>query len=181
MTLRKHRFSTDSLTIWYLNEYISKRAPIPQDDFSKKIIEFKEHDKEAFQYFYDLIDPKIKIGQNFMVCYVPSTKVHNIWTACRELACKIRQNKKLKMGEHILYRRLPLGPQHIFHHNKKTHYESLDLEKSFKSDIKNQHILLFDDIITSGSSFMACAQLLLDNGAKRVTGVILGSTKWLSK
>jgi len=41
--------------------------------------------------------------------------------------------------------------------------------------------LLFDDIITSGSSFMACAQLLLDNGAKRVTGVILGSTKWLSK
>ena len=181
MTLQKHRFSTDNLTIWYLNEYISKRAPIPQDDFSKKIIEFKEHDKEAFQYFYDLIDPKIKTGQNFMVCYVPSTKVHNIWTACRELACKIRQNKKLKMGEHILYRRLPLNPQHKSKNGIKAHYESLNLEKSFVSEIKDQHILLFDDVITSGNTFLGCAQLLLDNGAKKITGVILGSTKWLSK
>ena len=40
------------------------------------------------------------------------------------------------------------------------------MEKSFISEIKDQHILLFDDIITSGNSFMACAQLLLDNGAK---------------
>ena len=181
MTLRKHRISTDKIIIYYLNDYIPKRAITPQDDFSKNIIKFKENDKEAFKYFYDLIDPKIESGQNFMVCYVPSTRNHNIWTACRELACKIRQNKKLKMGEHILYRRLPLTPQHKSRNSIKTHYESLNLEKSFVSEIKDQHILLFDDIITSGNSFIACAQLLLDNGAKKITGVILGSTKWQSQ
>ena len=181
MTLRKHRISTDKITIYYLNDYIPVSAHIPQDDFSKKIIKFKEHDREAFQYFYDLIDPKIKVGQNFMVCYVPSSRVHTIWTACRELACKLRQNKKLKMGEHILYRRLPLNPQHKSKNGIKAHYESLNLEKSFVSEIKDQHILLFDDVITSGNTFLGCAQLLLDNGAKKITGVILGSTKWLSK
>jgi predicted amidophosphoribosyltransferase len=181
MTLRKHRISTDKITIYYLNEYIPVSANIPQDDFSKKIIKFKEHDKEAFQYFYDLVDPKIKIGQNFMVCYVPSTKINPTWTACRELACRLRQNKKLKMGEHILYRRLPLTPQHKSQNSIKTHYESLNLEKSFVSEIKDQHILLFDDVITTGNTFLGCAQLLLDNGAKKITGVILGSTKWLSK
>ena len=117
-----------------------------------------------------------------MVCYVPSSKSYKKWTGCREIACKVRQNKKLKMGEHILFRRLLLPQQKNFRSNVKTHYESFDLEKSFSHEIENQHILLFDDIITTGNTFLGCARFLLDNGAKKITGLILGSTKkWLPK
>ena len=48
MTLRKHRISTDKIIIYYLNDYIPKRAITPQDDFSKNIIKFKENDKIIF-------------------------------------------------------------------------------------------------------------------------------------
>jgi predicted amidophosphoribosyltransferase len=181
MKLRKHKISTDKIIIYYLNDYIPKGYNVEQDEFSKRIIQFKDHDKKALYYFYDLIETKITIGQKFMVCYVPSSRIQTTWTACRELACKIRQNKKLKMGEHILNRRVPLRAQHISRNSKKDHYNSLNLEKSFISEIEGQHILLFDDVITTGNSFISCAQLLLDNGAKKITGVILGSTKWLYK
>lgn len=182
MNLIEHELSTSLIKIYYLNNYISRSSGFTQDEFSKKILKFKSHDDEAFKYFYGHIETKISIGQKFMVCFVPSSRADVKWTACRELACKIRQNKKLKMGEHILYRKSSLPPQRIFRSPPQVHYDTFGLEKSFSHEIKNQHILLFDDVITTGHTFLGCAQFLLDNGAKKITGVILGGTKkWLSK
>jgi len=38
-----------------------------------------------------------------------------------------------------------------------------------KASIKNKHILLLDDVITTGSTISSCALILLKNGAERVS------------
>jgi ATP-dependent DNA helicase RecQ len=45
-----------------------------------------------------------------------------------------------------------------------------------KEKIRNKSILLFDDVITSGQSFVQCANQLKKNGAKDVVGIFLGKT-----
>lgn len=58
---------------------------------------------------------------------------------------------------------------------------SRNLMDSFKlkdaSKIRHRHILLIDDIITTGSTMMEASKVLMENGAKRVTGLALTSSK----
>ena len=42
--------------------------------------------------------------------------------------------------------------------------------------IKDKNVLLLDDVITSGNTLFACSGLLLENGAKQITCIILGKT-----
>ena len=46
----------------------------------------------------------------------------------------------------------------------------------FGAGVTNKHVLLFDDIITRGVSFMQCAKKLTEKGAASVTGLFLGRT-----
>lgn len=41
---------------------------------------------------------------------------------------------------------------------------------------EGKHVILFDDVITSGSSFEQVANILMKNGAKQVTGLFLAKT-----
>ena len=56
-----------------------------------------------------------------------------------------------------------------------------NLKKSFqirdKREIKGKNILLIDDIITTGVTLEEASRLLLENGARKVTGLTLTSSK----
>lgn len=44
-------------------------------------------------------------------------------------------------------------------------------------EIKNKNILLIDDIITTGTTMEECSKILMDNGARKVIGLALTSSK----
>jgi pyrimidine operon attenuation protein/uracil phosphoribosyltransferase len=46
----------------------------------------------------------------------------------------------------------------------------------FGAGVEGKHVLLFDDIITRGVSFIQCAEKLKSKGAASVTGLFLGKT-----
>lgn len=56
-----------------------------------------------------------------------------------------------------------------------------NLKDSFKlkrsEEIKGKSILLIDDIVTTGSTFIECAKVLKESGAKRITALALTSSK----
>lgn len=56
-----------------------------------------------------------------------------------------------------------------------------NLKDSFKikrpEDIKGKSILLIDDIVTTGSTFIECAKVLKESGAKEITALALTSSK----
>ena len=46
-----------------------------------------------------------------------------------------------------------------------------------ETDIKNKHILLVDDVRTTGTTLISCARVLMENGARKVSAVTLACTK----
>ena len=46
----------------------------------------------------------------------------------------------------------------------------------FSANVSGMKILLFDDIVTRGISFIQCADKLMDKGAVWVDGIFLGRT-----
>lgn len=46
-----------------------------------------------------------------------------------------------------------------------------ELIKGIENEIEGKSFFIFDDVITSGATVLACAELLLENGAEKVTAV----------
>ena len=48
---------------------------------------------------------------------------------------------------------------------------NLDGAFTINKSLNNQHILLVDDVLTTGSTISNCAKVLRENGAARVSGI----------
>lgn len=57
---------------------------------------------------------------------------------------------------------------------KKNALRSYELNKGVEGEIEGNSFFIFDDVITSGSTVLACAELLLEKGASKVTAVSVG-------
>ncbi|WP_282033768.1 ComF family protein [Metabacillus indicus] len=71
----------------------------------------------------------------------------------------------------------PLNRKHLEKQSKKTREERLQSENVFfienPSDILSKHILLIDDIYTTGTTIRQAANVLIQNGAKKVSSLTL--------
>ncbi|MEM5016196.1 ComF family protein [Metabacillus indicus] len=71
----------------------------------------------------------------------------------------------------------PLNRKHLEKQSKKTREERLQSENVFfietPSDILSKHILLIDDIYTTGTTIRHAANVLIQNGAKKVSSLTL--------
>ena len=61
--------------------------------------------------------------------------------------------------------------------NKTARYEAIQgvvyINPSFKSQIANQAVIVFDDVMTSGATLNEIARVLKDNGVSRVMNWVL--------
>ena len=72
--------------------------------------------------------------------------------------------------------------RHTKEQNKLNKSGRIDnLKDAFKlkrpEEVKGKSILLIDDIVTTGSTFMECAKVLKENGAREITALALTSSK----
>jgi ComF family protein len=65
--------------------------------------------------------------------------------------------------------------------DRVTRFENVEgafkFNEIYSGRISGKHLVLIDDIVTSGASISKCSQLLIDNGAKKVDVLILGRTE----
>lgn len=110
-----------------------------------------------------------------LVSAVPSHTKNNVSPGLLEIIKNISDDYNFKKTDNLLVRTQTVakaatgGPR-----NQQVHLNSIEVIE--KSIIKGETIFLFDDITSTGSSLLACRQLLLEAGAARVAMIALGKT-----
>lgn len=89
----------------------------------------------------------------------------------------LAQAMKLPVAEHCIARRRATESQ--THKNRYERYENM--RKTFETidadTIANRHVLLVDDVLTTGATLEACANALLESGATSVSAVTIAKAR----
>lgn len=143
------------------------------DKNSGLLLDLKEGQQSALNYFYNWIDKYIQ--QDVTICTVPSSNSTNIDSGIRQLGRMIAANNRID-ATHCLNRHTTIAKAaHGGPRNQSVHFDSISV---IEDDlIVNKAILLLDDISTSKSSITACKSILLDAGASNVFMFVLGITE----
>ena len=143
------------------------------DQFSKRILDFKEGQAVAINHFTALILPLL--AGDFAVCVVPShdpqKKAGPLYTLAARL-CNGQGRIDLAgtLVRHTKIPKLATGGDR----SKDVHLKSVKVADA--KPIARKRILLLDDVMTTGGSLQACTELLTTAGASRVWCLALGKT-----
>lgn len=159
------------MTVKYFFDYLPKNK-YEQDVNSERLIGVKYGIYRDVMWAVDLLSSEIEEGSN--ICIVPSSSVGN--TSKMTPVIKALESKKKINFLPALYRIKEKDKYHAG--GKRTpSNEYLSLVVKDSERIKGKHIILIDDICTTGCSLFASSMLLKKNGASHVECIVLGRTK----
>lgn len=147
------------------------------DSISANILKFKRKDLAMINELHKNLSPQLTKSTQIVISMVPAhTANHtNQHTPLSILVKKLVKSNNFVDGSDCLIRHTPIeklangGNRSI-----QTHKTSIKVEHT--EIIKNQNILLIDDITTTGNSLKACKELLLYAGAKEVCMLAIAET-----
>lgn len=147
-----------------------------RDGYSGRLLDLKQSQAASLSSFAELIHKGI--GKTYAgVTAVPShDPATGIGTGVRLLAKQVASKIGAADGREFLRRTVAIPKlAHGGDRSVQVHLNSLVAEQPHR--YKDGRVLVIDDIMTSGNSFVACRQLLLAAGASEVICVALGKTK----
>lgn len=158
----------------YYHKYwtVYKQEKNPKFDiYSGKILDLKEGNELAINYFYNLLNQEL--CKNITVCVVPSHD-NNPNSGIIKLGKLLAQDGRIDKV-HYLQRmqeidKLANGGER----GLKIHLDSIETDSD--TEITGDVVLLMDDVTTSNNSLKACKKILLDHGAEHVAMFALGQT-----
>lgn len=122
---------------------------------------------------------KIFKEEDWVVCTVPGhKKTDNATNGVFDVLCQTYKGKNIVVRNTIIQRivdieKKAIDPHRNFDYRNDMH--SIAIEPGY--DVTGKNIIVIDDITTTGCSLIACRNLLLSTGAKRVVLLALGKTK----
>jgi len=142
------------------------------DRASGRILDFKEGQEYAFQHYLEEMHKELP--QDAVVCAVPSHAPGGDGEV-RQLARRLGQRGNRVdatscLVRHTKIRKLSEGGRR----QPDVHLNSIHVENS--KLIRDRDVTLVDDVTTTGNSFKACRQLLLEAGARSVCCLALAKT-----
>lgn len=162
----------------YIMEYLPKRytATTKQECDRQVIYDFKNGycNLSLMNNIVEHIkDIKNKMGgNNWRVCFIPAST--HLKTACRyqKLAAYIEKETGIACDFHTI---MPIIDQESGHIAGKKANPAADFNVK-RADVEGKNIILIDDIITRGTTFMGTTNKLMANGANMVIGLFLAKT-----
>jgi phosphoribosylpyrophosphate synthetase len=173
-----HKTVTENFTEVRSFYYYPPKETIKGDEMKKKfydhVISIKIDPDYALRVFFPRLDRTIKKDINLVICVIPSHEKGLEMTPTRLLAKELCNNKRID-GTTCIIRKYTIQKKHGGGgRNLIDEMNSLIIEN--EQIIKGKIIVLFDDIITTGTSMEACIQLLRQAGAKKVFGLAIAQT-----
>ena len=185
------RVDSDPNHIETLGKYYPKRGrPYKDmDEFSSMILDIKKDErridpqsgeyfyyKKAINYFADRLHSILSDRDKYVICVYPTSKEGIAFTGIRTIAKRLCEYSSRRIdGTDVLLR--------AFEIPKKSIGGERDLQKEIRSltvrnenIIKDQQVLLMDDIMTTGTSLKAGKIVLKCAGAKIVALLAIGKT-----
>lgn len=144
------------------------------NSFGGKVLDLKDKKPQAISYFYNILNKCIPHDSNVSIVVVPShdpaKNESGILSLARKLSpktvdvasCLVRTKKinKLAAG----------GTRSV-----RVHLRTIKLQNAHM--IEGKHIILLDDVTTTGNSLLACKQILQKAGPKEITMIAIGKTQ----
>ena len=113
--------------------------------------------------FFKNIDVIIPVPIHF------SKKIQRGYNQAHQFGLGIAQNSKIPTYDDVLIKILETSSQTKKSRDERIANVSNSLAVKNKSQIRDKHILLVDDVITTGATLEACGKILLKNGASRIS------------
>ena len=136
------------------------------------------HNTSNIDIITKLYDFFILLKEDFIICTVPGhEQTKNISNGVFKILKQVKINQNLIIRNTLIQRKHTVEKKAISNNLRdyKIDMESLTIEFNF--DVKNKKIVVIDDITTTGSSLIACKNILMDAGAANVVLLAFGKTK----
>ncbi|HMM12469.1 MAG TPA: phosphoribosyltransferase family protein [Bacteroidales bacterium] len=164
------------VTFEYLFDYTPFFSGGANDHMSRILLSFKRNHESAFEFFRSVMLNFFDLSEidraNTVVCYIPGHD-GRLYHPVQRLCSAIAEGCGLIDGTHLVRK---LYPTESFCRSGQR--DPLALRDSIEIDgvIAGRHIILLDDIATTGTSFTVVSRLLTQAGARSVRCVALGRT-----
>lgn len=155
---------------WISKERREKNAKF--DVYSGKILDLKDGKQGAIDFFYNMLN--VEICDNVSICVVPSHNAKKQTSGIHLLAKKLVENGRKDLvyaikRKYTVEKRAYGGDRSL-----ESQYDSICM--SDEANVCGEVVLLLDDVTTTGNSLYACKELLLENGASKVSMIALGQS-----
>ncbi|MGL4402332.1 MAG: hypothetical protein ACRCTS_01130 [Fusobacteriaceae bacterium] len=170
-------FSKKGFSYNYIVDYFPKRFSVDMEDNSNRYLVYDFKDGKQNHKFISMLSKFILENYSFssdtILLPIPASKKDKNHNRYYNLLNGISREIGIKDGFDCISVEFDREAKHL----------STDFNKQGKnykidhSRVKGKHIILLDDIITTGSGFVDLGNELLALGAKDVVGLFLGETK----
>ena len=126
---------------------------------------FKASNKEIIQIIFKNVDDLI--CKNIVICTIPSHDPANINNGINQLVNLLANSGRID-GSKFLVRTKKIEKKGTGG-DRNTSVDLNSIVANNSMVFRNKAILLLDDVATTGNSMKACTEILLKNGAKRVS------------
>lgn len=113
---------------------------------------------------------------SWWVCVIPASTALKTQNRFKEFCEEFCRLTGMNNGYHLIYNTDDRGAKHLEEDRNAVNI----LEHMAFGDLRGKKVLLFDDIYTTGKSFLKVASKLSQIGVSEVKGLFLGKTHWLN-
>lgn len=145
-------------------------------DFRNLVFKFKNGNKQAQKKIIKKLVPSIKklniISEDFIFLTIPASKKAETEKRYKYFSKKFSKLLNIEDGYGIISNKIEKEEKHLS--GRKVNF--LDYIEIDEERIKNKNVILFDDIISSGKTFLEIANRLKQLKAKKIIGIFLAKT-----
>lgn len=167
-----HESSEEEVYLDYYHPYMGGSNP-SFNKFSRLILDLKDGKISSIKYFFELLN--LLLRKDIPITIVPSSNPQNTSTGIRNLAILLAQEGRIDATSCL--QRYQQVPKKSKGGSRNINVDLNSIKVVNQHIIKEEHILLLDDVTTTGGSLIACQRLLMQAGAARVARVALGKTQ----